>query len=46
MGEIINGTHEPCTRNHWCENHCPHRFESEAGMPSCICDQFEDDDED
>ena len=45
MGEIINNEHPPCTKKHWCENHCYHRFESEGGMPSCICDQFDDDDE-
>jgi hypothetical protein len=46
MSEIINGEHPPCTKEHWCEYHCPKRFESEGGMPSCECDQFEDDDSD
>lgn len=46
MGEIIDGWHELCTKAHWCNNHCPRREESEAGMPSCDCDQFDDDEED
>jgi hypothetical protein len=46
MGDLINGEHEPCTKAHWCEYHCPRRDESEAGMPSCDCDQFEEDDDD
>jgi len=46
MGDLIEGIHiEPCTKAHWCENHCPRRFESEGGSPSCDCDQFDDDDD-
>jgi hypothetical protein len=46
VSDLINGEHEMCTRQHWCENHCPRRDESEAGMPNCDCDQFEEDDDD
>ena len=46
MGDLIEGIHiESCTKAHWCENHCPRRFESEGGSPSCDCDQFDDDDD-
>ncbi len=41
MREVIDGNHEPCTRQHWCENYCPRRDESEVGVSSCDCDQFE-----
>ena len=46
MGEVINGVHEPCTKQHWCENHCLRRTESEGATPSCDCDQFGDDSDD
>jgi hypothetical protein len=47
MGELINGEHpQLLTKAHWCEYHCSRRLESEGGMPSCDCDQFEDDEDD
>ena len=46
MGELRDGEHEPCTLQHWCDNHCPKRWESEGGMPSCICEYENDDYED
>lgn len=38
MGKMINGEHDGfCTNQHYCENHCPKRFESEAPMGCTDC---------
>ncbi len=48
MGDMRNDIHDgPCSRQHYCDSHCPERLNSEAGMGQhCdgIC-SFDDDDE-